>query len=125
MRIQFKYSLIPLILVLIAGCASAPSAPTAAVANTAPAAKSTAAPVASVARETAAIRKTAHLLGLAPRSKNGTELYCRSAAEIGTRVESVVCYTSAQVLELEKRTQSNQDDVEALRRASLTEPNKH
>ena len=73
--------------------------------------------------ETAAIRKAAHGLGLTPHSQKGTELYCRSAPQIGTRLQTTICYTKSQVLDLEKRKQSNQDDIDAIRRASLTEPN--
>jgi|APFre7841882630_1041343.scaffolds.fasta_scaffold37501_2 hypothetical protein len=73
--------------------------------------------------ETAAIRKTAHGLGLTPHSQKGTELYCRSAPQIGTRLQSTICYTKSQVMDLVKKKQSNQDDLDALRRASLTEPN--
>jgi len=73
--------------------------------------------------ETAAIRKTAHGLGLTPHSQKGTELYCRSAPQIGTRLQTTICYTNSQVLDLDKKRQANQDDLDALRRASLTEPN--
>ena len=91
----------------------------------APAARPVSVPVVSVPPGLEATRKAALQLGLTPRSKNGAETYCRSTAMIGTRLETTTCYTTAEVLQLQKRSQSNQDDLEALRRASLTEPSKH
>jgi hypothetical protein len=109
---------------LAAQALPAAAAPTAAK----PAASATTTPAAAVApkttadAETLAIRKTASGLGLKPRTKNGTEVYCKSFAEIGTKVATLNCYTKEQVVELQKRTQSNQDDVSAMQRSSLTEP---
>jgi hypothetical protein len=110
--------------------AVAPSAPaTQAPAAAAPPAAAPAASVASTPEaksaeaETFAIRKTARELGLRPRNKAGTEVYCKSFAEIGTHLATLNCYTKEQVAELQKRTQSNQDDVATMQRASLTEPN--
>ena len=125
MKFQCKVSVIPLLLFLVVGCTSAPTAPTVAAVAAVPAAQATTTPVVPVSPDTAAIRKTARGLGLTPRSsQNGTELYCRSAPEIGTRLPTTICYTNSQVLELEKRKQSNQDDIDAIQKASLTEPNK-
>ena len=107
------------------GAASAAAAaPAAAPAASAPAAGAPSAPEAKSAEaETFAIRKAARALGLKPHTKGGTEVYCKSSAEIGTRVPTLNCYTKEQVAELQKRTQSNQDDIATMQRASLTEPN--
>ena len=94
--------------------ASPPVAP--AASGSAPAAKPT-------DEEILATRKSARVLGLKPRNKAGTEVYCKSSAQIGTHMETLNCYTSDQVAELQKRTQQNQDDVATMQRASLTEPN--
>lgn len=114
----------PLVLALIPGHAWAQSPPAAtAPAPGAPAAVTTkAAPAAPADADTAATRKSARELGLKPRTQGGTELYCKSFPEIGSNVAIPHCYTKQQVAELQKRTQSNQTDVSALQRASLTEP---
>lgn len=98
------------------------AAPTTAAAATAPV---PAAPAAkSPDEETAAIRQAARTLGLKPRTKNGTEVYCKSFAEIGTRMPTLNCYTKEDVVQLQKNSRSNKDDIENMQRASLTEPNK-
>lgn len=99
----------------------APSAPATPVS---PAAAAPAPAAMSQEEEKLAIRKTAHLLGLKPRSKAGTEVYCKSSAEIGTRMPTLNCYTKDEVLQLKKNSQANQDDVSIMQRQSLTEPNR-
>jgi hypothetical protein len=118
-----------LALAAIPGYLGAQAPPAAAAPTVAkPAAAATATPTAAVGpkssadADTLATRKTASGLGLKPRTKNGTEVYCKSFAEIGTKVATLNCYTKEQVAELQKRTQSNQDDVSAMQRSSLTEP---
>ena len=125
MRTKLDIPVVFFIAALAAGCSSAPAAPHAATAGATPVAGPMSTPVGPVTSDIEGIRKTARLLGLTPRSKNGAEIYSRSAAVIGTRFETTTCCTQAEVLQLEKRSQSNQDDLEALRRASLTEPNNH
>jgi hypothetical protein len=84
MSIQFKVSVIPPILVVALTFTALPFIPQAAAADTTPAVMKATAPAAPVAPDIEVIRKTARLLGLTPRRRNGTELYCRSAAELGT-----------------------------------------
>jgi hypothetical protein len=106
-----------------AATAAAPTTATSMAAK--PAASAAAAPTASTEEQTAAMRKMARGLGLSPRNQKGVEVYCSKSAELGTRFETLHCYSSQQVVELDKRKQSNQDDVEAMRKASLTEPPKN
>lgn len=128
MKIQFRYAVLALAVFMVVGCSTEPAttkpaaAAPAAAGATAPAA--TVSPVAPLDPETAALRKTARGLGLTPRSLKGTELYCRSVVEVGTRLPSTSCFTKTQLLELEKRRQADQDGLNAIQTASQTEPNR-
>jgi hypothetical protein len=112
-----------------APAAQSPGAPAPAASDSrtaAPADTAAAPPVPkSAEEETLITRKTARVLGLKPHNKGGTEVYCKASAEIGTRMPTLNCYTKEQVMQLQKNTQSNQDDVAAMQRASLTEPNRN
>ena len=128
----------PLVLALLPGYLSAQSpsagaappaaaAPAAAVPATAAApAAATAAPAsakpAANAEETQAARRTASGLGLKPRTKNGAEVYCKSSADIGTRLATEHCYTKQDLAVLQKMQEINEKEATDMQRASLTVP---
>ncbi len=68
--------------------AATPAAPAAA----SPATPAATAPVAAVSPETL---KKAAKVGLKPRQRKGTTMYCKDFAEIGTRFETEHCYAAA------------------------------
>lgn len=128
----------PLVLALIPGSllAQTPSAgavPPAAAAPAATAPATAAAPAAATAapasakpvanpEEMQAVRKTASGLGLKPRQKGGIEVYCKSSADIGTRLATEHCYTRQELAVLQKMAEINQKEATDMQRASLTVP---
>ena len=128
MKIQIRYAVLALAVLMVVGCSTeAATTKAAGAASVAPEATALAAPASAVAPldpETAASRKTARGLGLTPRTMKGTELYCRSVVEVGTRLPSTTCYTKAQLHELANRKQADQDGLNAIQAASQTEPNR-
>ena len=128
MKIQIRYAVLASAVLMVVGCSTEPAttkpAAAAAAAPEATAPEATVSPVASLDPETAALRKTAHGMGLTPRTLKGTEVYCRSVVEVGTRLPSTTCYTKAQLHELANRKQADQDGLNAIQTASQTEPNR-
>jgi len=51
--------------------------------------------------------------------RNGQELYCRSEVLLGSRFPEKMCFTKAQLEEIEKRTDSAMDDLEKGRKVCV------
>jgi hypothetical protein len=100
MKFSLAAPTVTVFLAAIAGCVSTPT-PQVAVAPVA------AAPVAQ--RE----------LGLTPRQHGDTTVYCRTEAAIGTRLQTMTCYTRDELPALAKRMVGNQEAVEDIRKKSL------
>jgi len=82
-----------------------------------------AAPAAATNSDPAALAKAAASVGYnKPRQRDGKTVYCRKAADIGTRLESTSCITQEQVSAVLQRSQGNKDSVEGLQRAFLNQP---
>lgn len=113
-------------LAMISGCASTPAAPAAtADAQVAgppvpPALAGT--PVSTKVPLTSdldALTKAARTQGYVPRNHNGTIVFCRTEAQIGTRLQSTSCISQADVANVVQRAEDNRTSVEALQRKSL------
>jgi hypothetical protein len=111
---------------LIAGCASQPHDTTATAPAAAPAATATQAPVAApagtatqapvAAPQDGAAAKTAAVKvypGYKAKQKNGTTMYCKKVAKIGSNFTDEMCLTAADMDALNDRAQ---EDREAVRR---------
>ncbi len=111
-----------LLVLLIAGCASTPPAPVQVV--NAPPASAAPAPLGPTVRPTtnAATLEVARSLGYAPRVHNGTVVYCRKDAALGTRFESTSCISQEQVAAAAMRTTGNQASIADAQRHSLSQP---
>ena len=99
---------------LIAGCASQPQDTTATAPAVAPAATTTqaavAAPQADAAAKTAAVKVYP---GYKAKQKNGTTMYCKKVAKIGSNFTDEMCLTAADMDALNDKAQ---EDREAFRR---------
>jgi hypothetical protein len=109
------------LLLVIAGCAGSPPAPvpTGKVA-TAPATQAPLGPTV-VPTTDADTLATARRLGYVPRVHNGTVVYCRTEAALGTRFESTSCISQDQVMAAAQRTTGNQASLEDEQRHSLNQ----
>lgn len=111
------------------GAATAPKAPGAATAVQTPAAvPATGAPAAAAqasANDSIAIAKQAHILGYSPRSRAGKTVYCKAEASLGTRLESMKCFSEQEMTAVVQRSIANQDSVAKMQRTELYEENKH
>ncbi len=113
------------------GTAAAPQAP--APANSAPADKASApapsptaaAPQATPPADAAAIAKSAHELGYAPRQRSGKLVYCKAEAEIGSHLSSMKCFTPEEMAAVVHRSIQNQDSVAKMQRTELYEESRH
>jgi hypothetical protein len=99
---------------LIAGCASQPQDTTATAPAVAPVATATPAPVAApqegAAAKTAAVKVYP---GYKAKQKNGTTMYCKKVARIGSNFTDEMCLTAADMDALNDKAQ---EDREAFRR---------
>lgn len=75
--------------------------------------------------DSAAIAQQAHVLGYSPRLRMGKPVYCKREATLGTRLETMKCYTPEEMTAVAKRSIDNQDSTAAMQRAELTERNEH
>ena len=99
---------------LMAGCASQPQDTTTTPSAAAPAATATQAPVAAPqegATENAAAVKV--YPGYKAKQKNGTTMYCKKVAKIGSNFTDEMCLTAA---DMDALTDKAQEDREAFRR---------
>jgi hypothetical protein len=111
---------------IFSGCSSAPPAPVAATeaqvagppapAATAQTEATTKVPLTS---DLDALTKAARTQGYYPRNHNGTIVFCRSEAQIGTRLQSTSCISQADVANVLQRSTDNKASVDALQRKSL------
>ncbi len=119
-----------LMLIAVAGCAAAPSTPTAsntgmAATATAPAvAAAAAAPIGpAVAPEAVALAQSAHELGYTKKvGDNKAVYYCKSDATLGTRLSSTKCLTEDQMSAVVQRSIANRQNVAEMERKGMTQP---
>ena len=92
------------------GAVAAPQAPASATAVQAPAAATPAQPPAAAtpataptgptavaAPDAAATAKAAHALGYSPKQRSGKLVYCKAEASVGTRLQSMKCFTEEEM----------------------------
>jgi hypothetical protein len=128
-----------LLLVTLAGCAAAPSTPTAGGQGTAAsaAAPTVATPMPAPAQgpdapigpsvaaapEAAALAQSAHELGYTKKLLDGkTVYYCKSDATLGTRLASTKCYTEDQMSAVVQRSIANRQSVAELEHKTMNQP---
>lgn len=58
--------------------------------------------------------------GFRARTYKGQRVYCRSEVLVGTRLARPVCYTQAEVEDIERRRRSLEDDISRSRRVCST-----
>ena len=125
-------------LTMISGCASAPAAKAEAQVSVPPAAPAVGteaqvagppAPAATaqtpatatvpLTSDLDALTKGARAQGYVPRNHNGTIVFCRNEAQIGTRLQSTSCISQADVANVVQRSLDNKASVDAMQRKSL------
>lgn len=105
-----------------AATAPAANTPTAnAVSSPAVAGTKTPAASAPAADDDQASIKAAQQLGLKPKKRGNTMVYCRTEASVGSRFETTTCYSKDQLVALAERSRGNREAVEDARKRGLAE----
>jgi PBP1b-binding outer membrane lipoprotein LpoB len=93
----------------VAGCASQPAAPTTASTATPVTAKPAAAAPAATTAAQGSTSTPAKYPGYKAKQRNGTTVYCKKVAKLGTRFEEETCMTDAEMKTLMQQAESDRD----------------
>lgn len=108
--------------------AASPQAPVAATPAQAPAAATTSAapigPKVAATTDAAATAKAAHALGYSPKQRNGKTVYCKPEAALGTRLQSMSCYSEEEITAVVRRSIENQDSLARIQKTELYQEGK-